>query len=229
MDRWGFTVNTDKTVCMIFKKKSKRNYQDSEIWMQGKKIKRVTHTCFLGMALDEKLNWKKHIDQVVEQGKRALNLLRVIKGCAWGAHTKTMLTFYKAFIRGKIEYRSIIYDAAKQYEKKKRLDVIQNTAMRIILGTDRMTPSAAMEVALGLPPIGLRRRQLICGYWLQASQDENHPAYHAFASNINKYGGLPIAEIQRPSGWVAAGEIEHAAELNRTWKKMKIHKPTRPL
>lgn len=50
----GFKINTEKMVHMIFNKKSKRHYQDNDIQMQGKGIKRVKHTRFLGMILDEK-------------------------------------------------------------------------------------------------------------------------------------------------------------------------------
>lgn len=69
-----------------------------------------------------------------------------------------MLTFYNPFIRGKLNYSSIVYDAASH--RKKDVRYVQNMAMENIIGSRKSTSKKAMEVALGLITIKLRRTQL---------------------------------------------------------------------
>lgn len=52
--------------------------------------------------------------------------------------------------------------------------------MRTILGAGKPTSKYVMEVALDIILLRLRRKQLTYNYWLQASQDKNHPVYQAF-------------------------------------------------
>lgn len=61
--------------------------------------------------------------------------------------------------------------------------MIQNMAMRTKLVAGIQTSSAAVEVALGRPPLSLRRKQLIYNYWLQISQNVKHPAYPAISDH----------------------------------------------
>lgn len=48
-------------------------------------------------------------------------------------NTSAMLTFYNPFIRGKLNYSSIVYDAASH--RKKDVRYVQNMAMENIIGS----------------------------------------------------------------------------------------------
>jgi hypothetical protein len=79
--------------------------------VNGQKINTVTITRFLGMDLDQQLGWSKHTQRLTENSTGLINMMRYIRGNRWGASTKTTLVFYKAFIRGKKNYASIVYDS----------------------------------------------------------------------------------------------------------------------
>ena len=55
------TLNINKTVCMQFTKKQKRHYK---IVIDDETLPVVTKTKFLGIWIDNKLNWQTHFDQV---------------------------------------------------------------------------------------------------------------------------------------------------------------------
>src|SRR6218665_2765249 len=59
---------------------------------------------FLGIIFDRKLNWKPHVDYIIEKCKKRLNLMRAISGYHWGASKKSLLAIYKALSRSNLVY-----------------------------------------------------------------------------------------------------------------------------
>lgn len=56
-------INTTKTKCVLFKNRSLQ-FKFPEIVINGEPISVVSCTKFLGLKIDENLNWKQHIDDV---------------------------------------------------------------------------------------------------------------------------------------------------------------------
>ncbi|GFV91119.1 reverse transcriptase domain-containing protein [Trichonephila clavipes] len=80
------TINADKTNYCIFS--TDRRYRSSfnaNIKMQNSKIKRVDLPTYLGVTLDPKLRFSKHIEQTAKKALRKLNILRKLSGTSWGA------------------------------------------------------------------------------------------------------------------------------------------------
>ena len=55
------SLNIDKTHYIIFQPKRKQVDIDLPLFIEQKPIHRVTHCKFLGVLIDEKLNWKYHV------------------------------------------------------------------------------------------------------------------------------------------------------------------------
>ena len=62
----------------------------------------------------------------------------------WGGDRKTLLLIYKAYIRSKIYYGSVAYGSLSDTHISK-LEVIRNTALRIITGALKSTPITALR------------------------------------------------------------------------------------
>ena len=57
----GLSINPDKVNLVIFSRKKKRNgYKDPILF--GKYIQPVKELKYLGIYIDQKLNWEKHLD-----------------------------------------------------------------------------------------------------------------------------------------------------------------------
>ena len=67
------TLNINKTLCMLFSKK--HNHADISIKLEGKLINRVSETKFLGVIIDDKLNWKAHISYISGKIFRAIGVI----------------------------------------------------------------------------------------------------------------------------------------------------------
>ena len=74
------SLNVQRTKCMIF-----HNYQHDvnhfipEISINGQLVERVTEFNFLGLTIDEHLNWKSHIQKVSNKVSRLIGVLNRLK------------------------------------------------------------------------------------------------------------------------------------------------------
>ena len=170
--RWGFNLSTEKTIGIVFCAPKKPD--QTTILLEGKQIKFETHTKFLGMVMDNRLTWRRHIEHVEKKCKQVLNLLRCISGQTWGADKTTMLMIYRAFIRPRLDYGSIAYNSATD-GLKKRLEAIQMSALRISCGAMKGTSNAAIQVECGEMPLDLRRLNQSLKYASKISANGDHP------------------------------------------------------
>ena len=81
--------------------------------------------------------------------------MKVLSTTKWGACTKVLRTFYIAYIRAKIDYGAMIYRSAAETNLKK-LEVIQNACLRLILGAWKTTPILSLQAEAHIPPLALR-------------------------------------------------------------------------
>lgn len=80
------------------------------------------------MHFDEKLTWKKQIDNVVNKCGKVLNVMRSLSGSSWGAGKDTQLMIYRAMLRSRLDYGCLCYGTAAKTNLN-RLDVIQAKAL----------------------------------------------------------------------------------------------------
>ena len=95
--------------------------------MGGRPIEVVPYHKFLGITFDKKLTFKKHVDELKERCMKAMSILKVVSHQKWGADRATKLRLWRALIRSKLDYGSIVYGGACESDLR-RLNVVQNTA-----------------------------------------------------------------------------------------------------
>ena len=111
---------------------------------------------YLGLTWDYKLDWGYHIQNLIEKGIKLLKIMRAISAHSWGGHPSTLLSIYKGLIRPSIEWGSFLYT---QGQKKllRKLDVIQNNALRMVSGCFKTTPLNVIHHICGIEPLHARR------------------------------------------------------------------------
>ena len=81
--KWGFyCINMSKCCYIIFKPNTNnvdQPYPNFELKIGDNVIKNVKHTTFLGVTIDEKLNWEKHITDLKRRLYHALSTIKRIK------------------------------------------------------------------------------------------------------------------------------------------------------
>lgn len=81
--RWGFRFSVEKTKSVFFTRK--RICEDSDLYLYGRPVEKVSSFKFLGVLFDVKLTWRAHVSRVVDKCKNVLNLMRCLAGREWGA------------------------------------------------------------------------------------------------------------------------------------------------
>ena len=110
----------------------------------------------MGLIFDSQLNWKDHISYVARKVQSGLNLLKILSASKWGADKKTLLTIYKTTILPVIDYGSLAYDNLSPTLSKK-LETLQNRALKIICSSAPTTQISALQNECGLLPLHLKR------------------------------------------------------------------------
>jgi hypothetical protein len=159
--KWGFQISETKTVAILFGNQKEHTLNIS---LGSTPIQFVKVTRFLGILLDKKLNFGQHIQDLVNKCQKDLNVMRMLKGTDFGTDKNSLLLLYKSLIRSKIDYGAQIYSSACPSFLKK-LDGIQNAALRLALGALRSTLARELELEAGIPPLHLRRQEHTLKYY----------------------------------------------------------------
>jgi hypothetical protein len=169
----GFKISINKTTGVLFSKRS--NLSKIDITIEQQLIKMEDSVKFLGVIFDSKLNWKAHIDYIIEKCKKRLNLMRAISGNGWGACKKTLLTIYKALIRSILDYGDVAYSSACKRQLD-RLSCIQTEALRLCCGAPKGTSTSALQNECGELPLHLRRLENSIKFGTKITGGKMHPS-----------------------------------------------------
>ena len=123
--------------------------------------------------LDEKLNFKQHIDSAISKVKKGIS---VIKKLRYTLPRKSLITIYKAFLRPLIDYGDIIYDQPQNESFNEKLEAVQYKAALAITGAVQGTSREKLYQELGLESLKSRRwyKRLCCMFKIM---NEQAPSY----------------------------------------------------
>ena len=153
--RWRMKLNVEKTEFCLFSRKTDEDLSNVNIKMDGKFIKRTESQKLLGITLDEKLNFQKHIDAVERKATKAAALLTVV-GLSEQISVQNMLKLYRSIVLPHMEYGSTVW----QIGNCEQLDKIQRKCLSLCLETPATSGLEALEVESGIMPLDLRREEL---------------------------------------------------------------------
>ena len=127
------SLNVLKTNYMLFSKCKKT--ENMEIYMNNSGISRVKVTKFLGVIIDENLNWKEHIKLV--SSKISKNIAIIYKAKQFFENSFVLRTLYCSLILSYLMYCMEIWGNTYKYNLK-GIVLLQKRAIRIISGANRL-------------------------------------------------------------------------------------------
>lgn len=136
----GLSFSPSKSCSILFRRRRNRQIIERPLLLSGSRIPSKQAVRFLGLIFDEKLSWRPHIAHLVTTTRPTLNLLRLLAHTTWGADRRTLLHLYHALLLPKLDFGCEVYASASPHTLR-RLDPIQNMALRLASGALRSSPT----------------------------------------------------------------------------------------
>ena len=102
----GLKLNLNKTKFMIFSSCRSANRHEYSLKIANTKIDRAHTAKFLGVMMDEKLNWNKHVNAVRQKMSRHIGILYKLKSIL---PLPARLNIYHSLIQSHVNYCSLIW------------------------------------------------------------------------------------------------------------------------
>ena len=151
----GLRFNPEKSVAVVFSRRHK--VPPRKLVIDGKEIEYQTEVKYLGITLDRKLHWTKHIDDKIGKAKRFLHNVANITRKNWGPKPKLMRWAYLGVVRPMLCYGSMIW-GHRAPDQEAKLRRINRMAMNTFASFPKSTPTRALEIMLDVMPLHLHCR-----------------------------------------------------------------------
>ena len=151
-------ISQPKTVYTIFTKSHKIAKEKINLRINRKELRKEQNPIYLGIKLDRQLTLKQHIENLKQKATKRLRLLKKLATTEWGSDKSTLRSLYLGYVRSSLEYGAALMTTSSNANLK-HLDRVQNSAVRLINGGMRSTPTTACEVHADITPLNLRREK----------------------------------------------------------------------
>ena len=180
-------INRDKTCYMIFKSRNCR-IQDNviSIELNDLSIKRETSTKFLGVIIDENLNWKEHVNYIALKISKSIGVFNILKHIL---PLKILTNLYNCMILSHFMYSNIVWGGCSFYLSQ-QLFLLQKRAIRAITKSNYLAHTQQLFKKLKILNIfDINKLQLAAFMFSYSKQllPNNFHDYFEYNCNINKY------------------------------------------
>ena len=110
---------------------------------------------YLGVILDQKLNWCSHINTKVAKAIKWLAILKPAIDSIYGLSPARMLWIYKQILLPRITYGAIVWGHSLTIEQQHTLRSLESMTFRYFAQIWKNTPTASLEVIMNLKPAHL--------------------------------------------------------------------------
>ena len=117
-----FNPDPNKPAQEVLFSKKKSPESHPTISLNNIPVQKLSYQKHLGLILDEKLNFKQHIDSAISKINKGIP---VIKKLRYNLPRKSLIMIYKAFLRPLIDYGDIIYDQPQNEYFCEKLESVQ--------------------------------------------------------------------------------------------------------
>ena len=160
LNRWlkanKLSLNVAKTELMIIGSRQRLDTQSDEIDIEidGEKIKRVDHTKSLGLVIDDRLSWSKHVEEISRKVSSSIGALKRVRSFI---SINTAVQIYNALILPHFDYCSPVSDCLSSHLSDTR-QKLQNRAARVITKSPYHTSSSLLLNKLKREKLSKRRQ-----------------------------------------------------------------------
>ena len=197
----GLTFCPKKSVTILFShKKLPQPYtKPPSLFLNGKELPNVSSTKLLGITLDKKLTFQKHVKQRIKACKIALMRLRPLLRKTWSPSPRQCRWLVEGVIYPMLTYGSLVWSKATERPYIiEELAKLQRLALLSIANVRYSTPTAALELIYNIAPLHLQIREKARMAFLRLGDERNtqwQPTYH---DRMRRFGHLEYIRRSLP-------------------------------
>ena len=147
-------LNVAKSKYMIFSR-AKDNFT-TRLQMNDENLERIQVTKLLGVWIQEDLSWSRNCKEICRKAYSRLSLITKLRYV--GVGRDDLINIYILFIRSVAEYCSVIFHSSLTQQQSLKLEGIQKTCLKVILGEEYCDYETALEIC-GLESLEKRRKK----------------------------------------------------------------------
>ena len=159
-------LNVTKCNYMIFSR-SKTKFA-TRIKINNETIDRISMTKLLGVWISEDLSWSKNCKEICRKAYSRLSMITKLKYV--GVGVQELLEIYILFIRSITEYCSVAFHSSLTKEDCAKIEKIQKTCLKVILGDMFIDYPSALEMT-GLKTLAERRHDRCLSFALKCAKN----------------------------------------------------------
>ena len=133
-------------------------------------LEKLPVTKILGVWVSQDTTWGRQCKEVCIKAYSRLSLLTKLKYV--GTSTEDLLDIYTHFIRSVVEYCSVVFHSRLTIEQSNKLERIQRTCLKVILGEKYESYNSALEMC-SLETLYLRREKRCLDFSLKSVKQPN--------------------------------------------------------
>lgn len=150
---WKIKVNTSKTECIYFSlRKDKRRLPNGPLNINGELIHWSDKAKYLGVTLDPKLTFVKHINEAIRKATVFSVILTPLTRRSSDLNVKNKLLLYKAILRAVLTYAAPVWLNSTKTALR-QVQIFQNKCLRRILKSEPRTRITALHDEANIPMI----------------------------------------------------------------------------
>ena len=145
-------LNEAKSNYMIFTRTG-TNFA-TRLGINNKNLDQIAVTKLLGVWISEDLSWSRNCQEICRKAYSRLSMITKLKYV--GVSKEDLLDIYILFIRSVTEYCAVAFHSSLTQQQSDKLEKIQKTCLKVILGDMYVSYTAALEMC-GLQTLYERR------------------------------------------------------------------------
>lgn len=151
LEDWRISINTDKTVAILFGDKSSEDI--TPIRIHGTEIKWSTSVKYLGLKIDSKLRFSQHVRETCTRAKHIRAALYPMLNHRCNIPIRIKTTIIKMYIKTILTYAGPAWGALITDRHWQQLEAVQNIALRTITGIPFYVRNTVLRESLNIKSI----------------------------------------------------------------------------
>ena len=139
--------------------------------MNGQPIERVEELIHLGVWISSDLSWDKHVSELCRRAYPRVRMITKLKYV--GVPIKDLIELYCLFTRSLTEYCSTLFHSSLSPKLQNKIEAIQRTCLRVILGVMYVNYTSALEMC-GLQILHMCREHRSLNFALKCTQHQTN-------------------------------------------------------